>query len=77
MRKLGLLAAAALIGLATSPAFADFAVSITVDAAPPPLPVYDQPPLPEPGYMWTPGYWAWSPDGYFWVPGTWVQPPQA
>ncbi|HXH48826.1 MAG TPA: hypothetical protein VNM47_05595 [Terriglobia bacterium] len=29
-----------------------------------------------PGYIWTPGYWAWDPAfGYFWVPGTWVLPP--
>jgi WXXGXW repeat (2 copies) len=45
------------------------------DQAPPPLPDYDQPPLPGDGYIWTPGYWAWSPDGYFWVPGAWVMPP--
>ena len=46
------------------------------NASPPPeLPSYEQPPIPEPGYMWTPGYWAGGPYGYFWVPGTWVQPP--
>ena len=44
--------------------------------APPPLPVYEQPPVPGPGYIWTPGYWAWAPGGYYWVPGTWVMPPQ-
>jgi hypothetical protein len=48
-------------------------LSITI--APPELPVYVQPAIPEPGYMWTPGYWAYGPDGYFWVPGTWVRPP--
>jgi WXXGXW repeat (2 copies) len=42
---------------------------------PPELPVYEQPPIPAPGYVWTPGYWASGPNGYFWVPGTWVQPP--
>ncbi len=42
---------------------------------PPPLPVYEQPPCPEPGYIWTPGLWQWGPAGYFWVPGTWVAPP--
>lgn len=42
---------------------------------PPPLPVYDQPPAPDPDYIWTPGYWAWGPDGYYWVPGAWVEPP--
>jgi hypothetical protein len=41
------------------------------------LPVYDQPPIPEPGYIWTPGYWAWDDDtSYYWVPGTWVSPPE-
>ena len=48
---------------------------ISVGIAPPPLPVYAQPAIPAPGYMWTPGYWAWGPAGYYWVPGTWVQPP--
>jgi WXXGXW repeat (2 copies) len=51
-------------------------VICTGNASPPPeLPVYDQPPMPEPGYIWTPGYWGGGPLGYFWVPGTWVEPP--
>ena len=45
------------------------------DEAPPPLPYYDQPPAPDPDYLWTPGYWAWGPDGYYWVPGCWVAAP--
>lgn len=49
---------------------------VTAYEPPPPLPVYAQPPIPEEGYLWTPGYWAWGPGGYYWVPGTWVQPPQ-
>jgi len=53
--------------------FAQIDVSVTV--APPPLPVYSQPIIPGPGYLWTPGFWAWGDDGYFWVPGTWVRPP--
>jgi len=70
-------ALAALVGLAMTPALADISIGITVDTAPPELPVYDQPPLPEPGYIWVPGFWAWNPDGgyYYWVPGTWVEPP--
>lgn len=44
--------------------------------APPPIPVYDQPPCPGDGYIWTPGVWRWGAEGYFWVPGTWVLPPQ-
>jgi len=50
-------------------------VEVQASDAPPPLPDYDQPPCPEEGYMWTPGYWAWGGGGYYWVPGTWVQPP--
>jgi WXXGXW repeat (2 copies) len=48
---------------------------IAITVAPPELPVYEQPALPAPGYIWTPGYWAYGSEGYFWVPGTWVQPP--
>ncbi len=58
--------------------FAGFVgVGVSVGFAPPPLPVYVQPPCPAPGYIWTPGYWAYSYDarGYFWVPGTWVLAP--
>jgi hypothetical protein len=49
----------------------------TATQPPPALPVYDQPPPPADGYLWTPGYWAWSPAGYYWVPGAWVEPPYA
>ena len=48
---------------------------LAITVAPPELPVYEQPPIPDPGYIWTPGYWAYGPDGYYWVPGTWVEPP--
>jgi len=52
-------------------------VGLSVTIAPPPLPVYAQPPIPGPGYLWVPGYWSYGPYGFFWVPGTWVQPPGA
>jgi hypothetical protein len=54
-----------------------FGVGVTVGFAPPPLPVYVQPPCPAVGYIWTPGYWAYSGDDqdYYWVPGTWVLAP--
>jgi len=54
-----------------------FNIGISVGFAPPPLPVYVQPPCPEIGYIWTPGYWAYSDeyDDYYWVPGTWVYAP--
>jgi len=53
-------------------------VGITVSFGPPALPVYTQPLCPAPGYIWTPGYWAWDPNygDYYWVPGTWVLAPQ-
>ena len=53
--------------------FAQVGISITF--GPPPLPVYEQPPCPDEGYIWTPGYWAYGPFGYYWVPGTWVLAP--
>jgi hypothetical protein len=50
-------------------------ICISNNIPPPELPNYDQPPIPAPGYLWIPGYWAGGPSGYFWVPGTWVMPP--
>lgn len=56
--------------------FGQVSVGISVRIGPPPLPVYAQPICPGPGYIWTPGYWAWDDDdGYYWVPGTWVVAP--
>jgi hypothetical protein len=64
------------LALLTVPIASSAQVICISNASPPPeLPVYEQPPIPEPGYIWTPGYWAGGPYGYFWVPGTWVQPP--
>jgi hypothetical protein len=65
--------------LSAAPAVQAFVtIGVSINIAPPALPVYEQPPVPAPGYMWTPGYWAWGgPDaGYYWVPGTWVEAPQ-
>src|SRR5438552_4329418 len=52
-------------------------VDISVGFAPPVLPVYEQPPCPVEGYIWTPGYWGYGYDvgDYYWVPGSWVAPP--
>jgi len=47
-----------------------------VSEAPPPVPVYEQPYVPAPNYIWQPGFWGWGPYGYYWVPGTWVEAPQ-
>lgn len=52
-------------------------VGISVRIGPPPLRVLAvQPVCPGPGYLWTPGYWAYGPGGYYWVPGAWVMAPQ-
>src|SRR5215831_20452030 len=52
-------------------------VGISVGFAPPPLPIYAQPPIPGPDYIWTPGYWGWDPVvyDYYWIPGTWIVAP--
>src|SRR5580692_12257982 len=70
-----LLATTALAAPTASFAQISIGVGLSVNIAPPALPVYVQPAIPAPGYIWTPGYWAWGPGGYYWVPGTWVRPP--
>lgn len=63
------------LALLVTPAVSSAAVYVSVAIAPPVLPVYTQPLVPGPGYIWTPGYWAYGPEGYYWVPGTWVAAP--
>ena len=46
-----------------------------IQQAPPAIPDYNQPPAPGDGYIWTPGYWAWTGDGYEWIQGAWVAAP--
>jgi hypothetical protein len=65
-----------LLGVPAAHAQVGIGIGISVHVAPPALPVYEQPPLPAPGYIWTPGYWAYGDAGYYWVPGVWVQPPR-
>jgi WXXGXW repeat (2 copies) len=78
MRNLfrGLIATLTLVVLPLA-APAAVVVGVSVNIAPPVLPVYVQPAIPAPGYLWTPGYWARAATGYYWVPGTWVTPPAA
>ena len=73
LRKSRWMLLALLLSLVPASSFAG--VLISVGIAPPVLPVYEQPPCPEPGWMWTPGYWAYGDDGYYWVPGAWVPAP--
>jgi hypothetical protein len=63
------------MALLVAPSASFGSVFISVNFGPPALPVYVQPPCPAPGYLWTPGYWAYGPVGYYWVPGVWVRPP--
>jgi len=71
---LPLLAALAVMALPSAPS-AQISIGISITVAPPELPVYVQPEIPGPGYIWSPGYWAWGDDDYYWVPGTWVEAP--
>ncbi len=65
------------LALAALPAVSQAGIFISVRFGPPALPVYVQPVCPGDGYIWTPGYWAYSDlSGYYWVPGTWVLAPQ-
>ena len=73
MRTIRLALLAAVVLAASASSFAG--VFVSVGFAPPELPVYVQPVCPAPGYIWTPGYWAYGDEGYFWVPGTWVEAP--
>ena len=70
-----LIVALSLSGFAVFPTQVLADVSVSVNIGPPALPDYPQPVIPGPGYLWTPGYWAYGPEGYYWVPGTWVLPP--
>src|SRR5580658_5056286 len=67
----------ALWGVLPATAIAHIGIGVSITLAPPALPVYEQPEVPGPGYLWTPGYWAWDAGDYYWVPGTWIQAPQA
>jgi hypothetical protein len=69
-------ACAALLLAMPAPSMAGVFIGLSVDIGPPALPVYVQPPCPQPDYVWTPGYWSWGPYGYYWVPGTWVAAPE-
>lgn len=51
-------------------------VDVSINIAPPVIPVYEQPPCPVEGYLWTPGYYGYGDAGYYWIPGVWVEPPR-
>lgn len=68
----------AVIGAVAPVEKANAGLFVSISVPPPVLPVYAQPPIPGPGYIWTPGYWAWDEDvsDYYWVPGSWVPAPE-
>jgi hypothetical protein len=77
LRFARLLSLALLVSVIPVGLHAQFGISINVGFAPPVLPVYVQPPCPQPNLMWTPGYWSYASDNgdYYWVPGAWVPAP--
>lgn len=53
-----------------------FEASLSAPEPPPPLQDDAQPPCPQEGDLWTPGYWAWAGTAYYWIPGAWVPAPR-
>jgi len=72
--KKHLLAAALILGSASSAAFAQISVRI----GPPPRRVEVIPvrPVGHPGWVWQPGYHRWDGRAYVWVPGHYAEPPR-
>jgi WXXGXW repeat (2 copies) len=56
---------------APTASFAQISAGLSITVAPPALPVYAQPAIPAPGYLWTPGYWGWGGGAYAWHAGYW------
>ena len=73
-----IVALCAMLGLGGAFEKANAQIVVAVGIAPPALPVYVQPEIPGPDYIWTPGYWSWNGDisEYYWVPGAWVLAPR-
>ncbi|HKF97192.1 MAG TPA: hypothetical protein VKB20_02980, partial [Steroidobacteraceae bacterium] len=65
----GLLAVSLTLGALALPRMAAAQIEFSVTVGPPPVPVYEQPVIPAPGFIWVPGYWYYGPYGYYWVPG--------
>lgn len=60
------------IGVNVGPAYGGYYVA----PPPPPPPVMYAPPMPAPGYVWVPGYYAYSGSRYVWNNGYWNRPPR-
>ena len=61
-----LLSLALSAGVFAAPAYAQFNVNINIA---PPAPQYEVVPTVAPGYVWAPGYWAWTGERHVWVRG--------
>ena len=49
-------------------------VSVAIDlGTPPPAPRIEVIPPPRVGYLWAPGYWAWTGHRHEWVAGRWLE----
>ena len=75
-RWLQALAFSGLALMTPTASYAGVSIGLSITVVPPVLPVYVQPPVPGPNYIWAPGYWAWGDADYYWVPGTWVLAPR-
>ncbi len=53
-------------GITAGPVLAQISFNINVA---PPAPQFEAVPAIAPGYVWAPGYWAWSGDRHIWVRG--------
>jgi hypothetical protein len=60
------------IGVNVGPAYGGY---YAATPPPPPPPVMYAPPMPAPGYVWVPGYYAYSANRYVWNAGYWSRPP--
>jgi hypothetical protein len=63
--KLTLVLVLAMATLCRANAFAS--IQLTVNIAPPPIAVFDQPACPGDGYIWTPGQYQYGDYGYYFI----------
>src|SRR5258708_39419875 len=56
--------------------YAEPQMEVRTTEPPPPLPDYEQPPCPEPAYLWTPGYWGYGGQRNFSITATRPNAPQ-
>jgi hypothetical protein len=66
-----LLATVVCLGSLARPAQAQFSISIDI-GTPPPAQRVEVVHEVRPGWIWTPGYWAWEGHRHVWMDGRWV-----